>query len=192
MNSNSEIKSLLQKFVLNQCTPEETNEVIAYYKKNQLTEDFPTVEDIQNLLVEMPKMDKQTADDIFMNILSASKEEETVIEMPERKSNFRKYISIAASVIVLLGIGFFYKQNLSDKVVEPKFDFKSSDIVLQLENGETQILSEHNSAQVKDAKGNIIGNQNGDKIVYENSLDCLLYTSPSPRDRQKSRMPSSA
>ena len=23
-------------------------------------------------------------------------------------------------------------------------------------------------------------------------LDCLLYTSPSPRDRQKSRMPSSA
>ena len=27
------------------------------------------------------------------------------------------------------------------------------------------------------------------KIFYEN---CLLYTSPSPRDRQKSRMPSSA
>ena len=25
-----------------------------------------------------------------------------------------------------------------------------------------------------------------------NSKDCLLYTSPSPRDRQKSRMPSSA
>ena len=24
------------------------------------------------------------------------------------------------------------------------------------------------------------------------SMDCLLYTSPSPRDRQKSRMPSSA
>ena len=27
---------------------------------------------------------------------------------------------------------------------------------------------------------------------YEVALDCLLYTSPSPRDRQKSRMPSSA
>ena len=27
-----------------------------------------------------------------------------------------------------------------------------------------------------------------DPLVY----DCLLYTSPSPRDRQKSRMPSSA
>ena len=29
-------------------------------------------------------------------------------------------------------------------------------------------------------------------IVDELSGDCLLYTSPSPRDRQKSRMPSSA
>ena len=29
-------------------------------------------------------------------------------------------------------------------------------------------------------------------LVEPNSGDCLLYTSPSPRDRQKSRMPSSA
>ena len=28
--------------------------------------------------------------------------------------------------------------------------------------------------------------------VIPRDLDCLLYTSPSPRDRQKSRMPSSA
>lgn len=170
MNSNSEIKTLLQKFILNQCTPEETEQVIAYCHENNLTEEFPTVEDVQSLLSEMPKMEKQTADSIFNTILTASKEE-TVIEMPTRKSNYRKYISIAASIIVLLGIGFFYKQNLADKTVEQKFDFKSSDIVLQLENGETQIISEQNSSQVKDAKGNVIGNQNGDKLVYENSSD---------------------
>ena len=29
-------------------------------------------------------------------------------------------------------------------------------------------------------------------LVNTNTQDCLLYTSPSPRDRQKSRMPSSA
>ena len=28
--------------------------------------------------------------------------------------------------------------------------------------------------------------------VEQNNIACLLYTSPSPRDRQKSRMPSSA
>ena len=34
----------------------------------------------------------------------------------------------------------------------------------------------------------------GDEIEISVKLDevCLLYTSPSPRDRQKSRMPSSA
>ena len=31
-----------------------------------------------------------------------------------------------------------------------------------------------------------------EKIVAQSSNACLLYTSPSPRDRQKSRMPSSA
>ena len=29
-------------------------------------------------------------------------------------------------------------------------------------------------------------------IVSTDRISCLLYTSPSPRDRQKSRMPSSA
>ena len=33
---------------------------------------------------------------------------------------------------------------------------------------------------------------NGIQVVYANVDTCLLYTSPSPRDRQKSRMPSSA
>ena len=30
------------------------------------------------------------------------------------------------------------------------------------------------------------------EVAYARSNACLLYTSPSPRDRQKSRMPSSA
>ena len=30
------------------------------------------------------------------------------------------------------------------------------------------------------------------KIITAKDIPCLLYTSPSPRDRQKSRMPSSA
>ena len=34
--------------------------------------------------------------------------------------------------------------------------------------------------------------QDTKKIIIEGVLGCLLYTSPSPRDRQKSRMPSSA
>ena len=40
--------------------------------------------------------------------------------------------------------------------------------------------------------GRRIGWAGGPTDVATGIYDCLLYTSPSPRDRQKSRMPSSA
>ena len=40
------------------------------------------------------------------------------------------------------------------------------------------------------AEGNNVENLNNKKVDNENG--CLLYTSPSPRDRTRSRMPSSA
>ena len=36
------------------------------------------------------------------------------------------------------------------------------------------------------------GGKSWEKVLFSNADSCLLYTSPSPRDRQKSRMPSSA
>ena len=42
--------------------------------------------------------------------------------------------------------------------------------------------------EMLDENGNIIH----DELIYIRPETCLLYTSPSPRDRQKSRMPSSA
>ena len=39
---------------------------------------------------------------------------------------------------------------------------------------------------------NNAGNAHGLAPIQDGELACLLYTSPSPRDRQKSRMPSSA
>ena len=47
---------------------------------------------------------------------------------------------------------------------------------------------------MKDPKGRKVVGFEKHVFVCENKRDsgCLLYTSPSPRDRQKSRMPSSA
>ncbi len=177
MNSNSEIKTLLEKFILNQCTAEETEQVVAYCRNNNLTEEFPTVEEIKNLLGEMPKMDEQKANLIFDNILSTAKDQETIIKLEPQKSNYRKYISIAASVLVLLGVGFAYKQGFFSKTADVPFDFKSSDIVLQMEDGSVQIISENGKVQVYDKNGNIVGNQSGDKLVYQTQTnsDKLAY-----------------
>ena len=57
----------------------------------------------------------------------------------------------------------------------------------------------YNKPQPQDGKGTpnqnakLVPGQNGYKTkLCKYVLRCLLYTSPSPRDRQKSRMPSSA
>jgi transmembrane sensor len=174
MNENSEIQKLLHKFILNQCNLEESNEVVDYYRKNKLTTDFPTVEDIKILVDEIPEMDEATADKIFSKILISAKEtESTAIET--KKFPIFKYISIAASIIVLLSIGWsyqhgFFKQK-NDSIIN------SNEITLQLANGDVQIISAGNKSQVTDSEGNVVANHNGNKIAYdtETPLEKLVY-----------------
>lgn len=163
MTENSVTKILLQKFVKNQCSPKEIEQVVEYYKKNKLTEDFPTVEDIKSLLDEIPEMETETADRIFASILSESKSIKVIPIEPKRVS-WQKYTAIAASVVVLLGAGFFFKTEIF--TTEKTVILTGNEITLQLENGETQIISEGTKIDVKDADGNIIGSQTGNKIVY--------------------------
>jgi hypothetical protein len=174
MNENSEIKIVLQKFILNQCNLEESNAVVDYYRKNRLTEDFPTVEDIKLLLTETPEMDADTADKIFSNILSLAKETETE-EIKIKKKPVLRYISIAASIIVLLSIGWSYQKNIFKTENTPIIDPNA--ITLQLANGEIQVISSNKKSQVTDSDGNVVGNQNGNKIVYdtETSVEKLVY-----------------
>ena len=50
------------------------------------------------------------------------------------------------------------------------------------------------TVKVLSTKGGTIEGKNGTKVDVDTTtgLACLLYTSPSPRDRTRSRMPSSA
>ena len=57
-----------------------------------------------------------------------------------------------------------------------------------------QNISQSDKARIEQLKNQITFEEKRiDKLVVAiKTLACLLYTSPSPRDRQKSRMPSSA
>ena len=63
---------------------------------------------------------------------------------------------------------------------------------LKGENGLTNGLLKLNKATLEAARSE--AQERGESVAKQRELnnDCLLYTSPSPRDRQKSRMPSSA
>eukprot|EP01017_Pseudomicrothorax_dubius_P005905 TRINITY_DN11605_c0_g1_i1.p1 TRINITY_DN11605_c0_g1~~TRINITY_DN11605_c0_g1_i1.p1 ORF type:complete len:232 (+),score=46.35 TRINITY_DN11605_c0_g1_i1:128-823(+) len=54
----------------------------------------------------------------------------------------------------------------------------------------TEIMSEDGTEVIGTVKNNLNPEEIETEVLYSRS--CLLYTSPSPRDRQKSRMPSSA
>ena len=87
------------------------------------------------------------------------------------------------------------KENFWKEVAEDIFWYKKPSKILNsssppfykwYEDGITNTC--YNAVDVHIDKGR------GDKtaIIYDSPITCLLYTSPSPRDRQKSRMPSSA
>lgn len=175
MTENSEIKKLLNKHILNQCTAEEIEKVVDYYRNGELTPDFPLVEDIKLMSEPIPEMDKATAEKIFSNVLASAKEIEQA-EIIATRNPYRKYMAIAASILVLVSIGIFYKNGFFN----PKKDSiinNSNEITLQLENGDIQVISSNTKSPIADAKGNVIGNQNGNKIVYdtETTLEKLVY-----------------
>ena len=66
--------------------------------------------------------------------------------------------------------------------------------------GDIQNKAEELGGKAKEAFGDATGNERleaegkADQVKSEikQGIDCLLYTSPSPRDKRQSRMPSSA
>ena len=75
---------------------------------------------------------------------------------------------------------------LTVAVVTKPYDFEGSKRMLHAEQG-IEALSEWVDSLI------VIPNEKLAEVYGDdNSIFCLLYTSPSPRDRQKSRMPSSA
>ena len=63
-----------------------------------------------------------------------------------------------------------------------------------VQTGSLSAAAEHSclTVQALAAQLNKVEEQFGFRLFRRSNKGCLLYTSPSPRDRQKSRMPSSA
>ena len=80
-----------------------------------------------------------------------------------------------------------YKLLESDKYLDDQLTSKSIELPWDFETD----FEEFKKNPVLNEIFDIIVDGIDDKIIDE-YINCLLYTSPSPRDRQKSRMPSSA
>ena len=92
-----------------------------------------------------------------------------------------------------VGAAYLASQNgisvfLSDKnLIELKYKEILIDNGIEFEEGSHSIDKVLKASEIVKSPG--IPN---DSVLINDIINCLLYTSPSPRDRQKSRMPSSA
>ena len=85
----------------------------------------------------------------------------------------------AAVGLLGLAVGLFLGKDKAKEIFEAKSEFaKEEQEILEGASQEQREIAERYTDLIK-------------RVAEENKV-CLLYTSPSPRDRQKSRMPSSA
>ncbi|NMH27537.1 FecR family protein [Flavobacterium silvaticum] len=169
MNHEYDIKELLEKFYRNECSEEELGQVITYFKKQELTADFPNVEETEAML-SSDDLDDATADRIFRNIVG---EETPVIPLYRKKHYpFVRYASVAAIFLVVLSSAWFlYRQtdtanNVGTSAAKPEMP---NAITLKTADGKIHILKSGQNVAVLDSNGKLIANQEDGKLVYDSS-----------------------
>ena len=206
---------LMDRLLHNACTDSEKAELARWI--NLSTHD----EDLKNLLEKIwdryasdTRMPAEKMDRALSAILQSSAGNATESAVPVRKLNFRS-IAVAASVICALGfLAYFLFVSKPPKAIaetrarqireKPLLNDAApggNKAILTLGNGRKIILdsagngtlaSQGNTQILKLKNGRLVYNGLNEKPAEVVCNTCLLYTSPSPRDRQKSRMPSSA
>ena len=167
------MKSLLEKYVLNECSREEVDEVVAHFQEIKESSQLPSVEDVLELLDEKPVLNEAVANSIRHRInIEIQKEKKAV----NRKKTILKYAA-AAVVIGVFTTTYFLRttivdstQNNSHKltnVIVPGTDKAT----LTLEDGSVIELEKGVGFKTKSATSN------GKEIVYENAAQPAATTS---------------
>ncbi|SHJ09144.1 FecR family protein [Arenibacter nanhaiticus] len=172
MKQGQRIKHLLNKFVQNKCSPEEVAELVAYFKKEELTAEFLQVEEVLENLDIIPKMDKNTYHRIQDQILSKAEilENKTKRELYKNK-NLLSYTAVAAVLIGLMVSIIYFRSFIERFYNDSQENYKAivvkEYILLETDDGKLQELSEQGNLDLLDKKGNIIGGKKGNKLVYK-------------------------
>ncbi len=174
MKEEKDIKGLLKKFVLNQCSEREIKDVIEYFRARADSTDFLTVEEVMEMMNAIPEMDERSADRIYQQIIADTNQKRK--QAPThllKKPFYRRYAAVIA-VICVLAAGYFISQNRflatqPDRTisqVDDLLNIPGEAITLKRENGNFEIINPDGSRKVTDAQGNVIGEQEKGVLTY--------------------------
>ena len=168
MEINHNIKPLIQKFVLDQCSPEEIDELVRYFKEGRITEEFPQTEEVLGMLENMPEMNEDDAQRIYDQIILKAKSQ----EKSNKKNHFYKYAAVAAILLMVFGGTYFYNSTNtslnSSKIVSAA---PENAIILETAAKQKLVLSEDGQLRLTDDKGSVIGSQKGNQLVYNDNVN---------------------
>jgi ferric-dicitrate binding protein FerR (iron transport regulator) len=157
------MKELFIKFINRECTEEEVQQIIDYFKSSNDLEDVPTIEAVSNLLDAFPDMELPEANRIFENILKLEKQKKN---KPIFKRNNILRFAAAAIFIGLISTTFVFRNHMSNTPVETApvivntIQPGTDKATLTLEDGSVVTLEKGAAFQTKNASST------GDKIVY--------------------------
>lgn len=185
MKEGKDIKALLKKFVLNQCSEDEIKVVLEYFQSRSDSSDFLTVEEVMEMIDDISAMDEVSADRIYHKIISIFSQK----SKSEPKRLYRKpfYWSYAAAIalICMMAAGYIVWQNkfsfTEDQLISNTADsvltLPEEAITLERENGHFEIINPDGSRKVLDARGNVIGEQEKGILRYEGgeAIEELVY-----------------
>lgn len=99
---------------------------------------------------------------------------ESQIKKRKKRHLFKSYMKYAAIIFAFLAIGYLFQQAF---IFQSKIIIPNEKITIQLDNGNIEIINEKGSSTVIDKKGNIVGAQKGNQLIYNNEADIeeLVY-----------------
>ena len=112
-------------------------------------------------------------------VLDSSYHDIAKTKNPSSKNNGHVIFTILKSAAVLaflVGVGYIFRDSIIDSGAAPSIPEDA--IILQMENGKMEVITEGGKATVVDSEGNLLGAQQGSQLVYKNngtSKEELIY-----------------
>ena len=159
------MEELFKKFIKQECSQEEVEQIIDYLKSNNTSIEIPTIESMKDLLSKYPDMENTQSNEIYKNIINTKEKE---------KKKFTERIRIwkYAAAIVIIGVFtsiYFFNSKLtenlshtnSETVVNENLNTGTHKAVLTIEGGESIVLKKGKKYKIKNLKST------GEKLVYK-------------------------
>ena len=149
--------SLLERYQDGTTTPEEEQMLLNYLDsfQNEHDDEWPSALGNSEALKR----------DILDGILQNMGKEKSKNRLPKRFPS-QKFLKYAAGIAILLGSTYLFFEIDDHKKANLPLLQPENSIVLKLDNGSTDVISENDRKNITDSQGNVVGVQTGNTITY--------------------------